>query len=423
MGSKFLYKKEDKHAYLNNYDPLVKTQLGFYFMKYPQLQLTAILVGQFLIWCFSSDVGSNLLFQLYAVFIVRCIFLFALEKFLWVIGLDEINKELDNLIIKHKSYVFLFFIFVFSLILYSLNDFSLENEVSYFILGWFILVTVVQLIGHLYSEYEYKTKDFEKGDKPSILIGLRELKKIRDHHLQTAARLINFYSLFVNWAILLFLLAGVHNHIISPENSSLVSLFEKHNILFLQTKEFWWVLLPNFTIRYILFCFIECAANPAFSNSRLWSGLVKIKTASMFGVAIFGPTGMLIGDHYLTVNHNSTFETGDTAKVNNTFAPKFFVQWCQNRVGLIPYDSPEGQELSHILRSSGMNDRPEIALNATTGDLNPTETKINFEKNGFIFERDPINNNRFRLVPKPVSPVPPAPVSIFAPSTWFSPNK
>ena len=89
MGSKFLYKKEDKHAYLNNYDPLVKTQLGFYFMKYPQLQLTAILVGQFLIWCFSSDVGSNLLFQLYAVFIVRCIFLFALEKFLWVIGLEN----------------------------------------------------------------------------------------------------------------------------------------------------------------------------------------------------------------------------------------------------------------------------------------------------------------------------------------------
>jgi hypothetical protein len=257
-------------------------------MKYPQLQLSAILISQFLLLYFSSDIGTTILIQLYVLFFLRCIVLFIVNKGLTIFGLDEINKEIDNSIIRNKGYVFLFIIFMLSLFLYSL-DYSFENQPLYFFLGMCILGTVAQLIAHVYREHEYKTKNFEKGDKPSYLIGLAELKKIRDHHLKTDARLINLYSEFVNLMTLTFLVCGLYDKIL-PENTFLPDLLANHDVLFFQIKEFWSVLLPNFPIRYSLFSIIECIGNPTFfKNSKLLTGMVKFKTGSILAVGVFGP--------------------------------------------------------------------------------------------------------------------------------------
>lgn len=293
----FFIREQDLNIYLNKYDPLVKTQLGFNFMKYPQLQLSAILISQLLLLYFSSNIGSTILIQLYALFFLRCIVLFIVNKVLTISGLDEINKEIDDLIIRNKGYVFLFIIFMLSLFFYSLN-YSFENEPLYIFLGMCILGTVAQLIAHVYREYEYKTKDFEKGDKPSYLIGLAELKKIRDHHLKTDARLINLYSEFVNMMILIFLLCSLYDKIL-PENTFLPDLLANHDVLFFQTKEFWWVLLPNFPIRYSLFSIIECIGNPTFfKNLKLGASMAKFKTTSIIVVGIFGSVITTTVDNY-----------------------------------------------------------------------------------------------------------------------------
>lgn len=104
-------------------------------------------------------------------------------------------------------------------------------------------------------------------------------------------------------------------------------------------------------------------------------------------------------------------------KVNKSLWAKSAIQWLQQRCGLIPYDSPEGQEVSHCIRSCGKNDSPCVSLRETC-DINPQETVSKFNKIGFAFERDP-DTNRLKMVEiKEVSSF-----SILAPNTWLLPPK
>ena len=86
--------EKDRDTYLNSYKPLIKTQYGFNFMTYPQLQFSLIVSVSSLTYYFMSYETRNCFLIILFVWSVRVIMGYIVKNILSYIGVDEINNRI-----------------------------------------------------------------------------------------------------------------------------------------------------------------------------------------------------------------------------------------------------------------------------------------------------------------------------------------
>ena len=133
--------------------------------------------------------------------------------------------------------------------------------------GLIIFTCSVNIMAELYHKYKSKkTKNLSQYEEPNLITGWKILSKIRHDHLQTDARVISFYSGFVDVLTTIFLFFFFVFNITRCRMDLLPDWLISQLQLF-TSSGFRFALLFNIYIRYSLFCLIEMSANPSIPNN------------------------------------------------------------------------------------------------------------------------------------------------------------
>ena len=113
-------------------------------MKYYKLQLVSVLLVQGLSFYFSSDTTREAVISAYGIFLILLIISFILKKILVHIQLDEVKKEIDELIIEKKAYILISLIFWATFFLWLSHYSSKNNEnLDVFLVSPYSLVRLI----------------------------------------------------------------------------------------------------------------------------------------------------------------------------------------------------------------------------------------------------------------------------------------
>ena len=259
--SLWLIREKDRDIYLNSYKPLVKTQYGFIFMKYPQVQLGLIVIVHSLLYYFMSDSVRSTLLIIYAVFAMRLTIGYIVKNILVATGLDELNYEIEKFLERHKGFVLLYIMSMLFLAL-SLSYFWLHSNM----LTGFIIVVIfanfLYLAAHTHAQHELKIKGVDingntKDDdvQLSMIAGFTLLAEIREAHLKTDAYMINYHKMFVNTGLVLLLCSMLYTLTSPVVESNVLPDWLIEQILLFKSTYVWYFLIMHLNARnffYIL---------------------------------------------------------------------------------------------------------------------------------------------------------------------------
>lgn len=405
----FFILKKDLDFYTNHYNPIIKTQFGFNFMKYYKLQLVFVLLVQGLSFYFSSDTTREALISAYGISLILLIISFILRKILVHIQLDEVKKEIDELIIEKKAYILTSLMFWATFFLWLSHYSSKNNQNLDVFFGVIIFTCFVNIMVELYHKYKSKkTKNLSQYEEPNLITGWKILSKIRHDHLQTDARVISFYSGFVDVLTTIFLFSFLYSILPDVEGDLLPDWLISQFQLF-TSNGFRFVLLFNIYIRYSLFCLIEMSANPSIRyNLKYFRRYVHGKVALVI-VGSGATAGLTTWGLWGEAKGTLTTRGGDLSKFGHY--PDKFVQYAQNGELLVAHNDEPGREFAHICRYSNIApDDPRFVHNES-GWVLPRASMENFAKDGIRVIEDELGNKCFTN--KPV-------YSVFNPNTWFA---
>ena len=261
----------------------------------------------------------------------------------------------------------------------------------------------------LYHKYKSKkTKNLSQHEEPNLITGWKILSKIRHDHLQTDARVISFYSGFVDVLTMIFLFSFLYSILPDVEGNLLPDWLISQLQLF-TSSGFRFALLFNIYIRYSLFCLIEMSANPSIPhNLKYFRGYVHGKVV-LIVVGLGVIAGLTAWGFWAEAKSTVTTRTGDLSKFG--YYPDIFTQRLQNNELLVAHNTEAGKEFAHICRDSNIpHDDPRFVKNAG-GWVLPSQSMENLAKDGIRLTEDAFGNKC--LTNKPV-------YSLFDPNTWYA---
>ena len=371
-------------------------------MKYYKLQLVSVLLVQGLSLYFSSDTTREAVISAYGISLILLIISFILKKILVHIQLYEVKKELDEHY-REKAYI------LTSLMFWATFFLKKNNENLDVFFGVIIFTCFVNIMVELYHKYKSKkTKNLSQHEELNLITGWKILSKIRHDHLQTDARVISFYSGFVDVLAIIFLFSFLYSILPDVEGDFLPDWLISQLQLF-TSSGFRLAVLFNIYIRYSLFCLIEMSANPSIPHKlKYFRRYVKGKVA-LIVVGSGATAGLGAWGAYAEMKTTVATQNGNLSQF--AYYPDILIQRLQNNELLVAHNTADGREFAHICRASNLpHDDPRFVKNAG-GWVLPDKSMENLAKDGIRLTEGAFGNKY--LTNKPA-------YSLFNPNTWYA---